>query len=162
MKSPRWVRPAGFFVYFSCYFKAWALEYDMPKKKTSSKKSAKKPTKKAKASKKKAKDMMQTHAKEEKPKATTLDQIWGDTGNTKYGTVDEATYHNKVSGMNTTDLQAHAHTHGMVPIQDRVRLIKLLMSEFRKYVSGFQRPPETNTPIQNVSEESAKTLAEGR
>ena len=130
----------------------------MPKKKTSSKK----PAKKAKATQKKAKDMLQAHGKEEKPKATTLDQIWGDTGNTKYGTVDEATYHNKISGMNTTDLQAHAHTHGMVPIQDRVRLIKLLMSEFRKYVSGFQRPPETNAPIQSVSEESSKTLAEGR
>ena len=137
----------------------------MPKKKTSSKKPAKKAKaskKNAKAPKKKAKDMMQTHAKEEKPKATTLDQVWGDTGNTKYGTVDEATYHNKVSGMNTTDLQAHAHTHGMVPIQDRGRLIKLLMSEFRKYVSGFQRPPEPSNPIQNISEESVRTLAEGR
>jgi hypothetical protein len=137
----------------------------MPKKKTSSKKTAK--TAKAektakKATKKKEQKAMETHAKEEKFAKTTLDQVWGDTGNTKYGTTDEAGYLNKIKGMNTTDLQAHAHTHGLVPIQDRVRLMKILMSEFRKYVSGFQRPRQDVDLPPSVSKESARTLAEGR
>ena len=133
----------------------------MPKKKTSSKKPAK-TAKAKKTAKKEEKKEMQTHAKEEKFEKTTLDQIWGETGNTKYGTTDEATYLNKLNNMNTTDLQAHAHTHGLVPVQDRVRLLKLLMSEFRKYVSGFQRPPNDVNPPPNISDESARTLAEGR
>ena len=41
--------------------------------------------------KKKSKEMIQTHAMEEKDsfEKTTLDQIWGDTGFSKYGTLDE-------------------------------------------------------------------------
>ena len=36
------------------------------------------------------KKIMQTHAMEEKQEfeKTTLDQIWGDEGNSKYGTLD--------------------------------------------------------------------------
>ena len=130
----------------------------MPKKKTSSKKASKA----KKTTEKKEKKMMETHAKEEKFVKTTLDQVWGDTGNTKYGTIDEAAYLNKLNGLNTTDLQAHAHMHGLVPIQDRGRLTKALVSEFRKYVSAFKVPPPPNQAPPSVSEESARTLAEGR
>jgi hypothetical protein len=134
----------------------------MPKKKTSSKKAKEKTEKKAKASEKKVKDMMQTHAKEEKFEPSTLDQVWGENVNTKYGTIDEAQYLNKLHNMNTTDLQSHAHMHGLIPIQDRVRLVKVLVSEFRKYVSGFQKPAAPVNPPPNISDESARTLAEGR
>ena len=136
----------------------------MPKKKTSSKKTTKSAKATKKPVKKKDKKMMQTHAKEEKFVKTTLDQVWGDTGNTRYGTVDEATYLNKIKEMNTTDLQAHAHLHGLVPIQDRERLTKVLMGEFRRYTSSFQAPSSPLKPLSTseVSPQSKKTLSEGR
>ena len=134
----------------------------MPKKKSSSKKAKEKAEKKVEASKKEDKGMMQTHAKEEKFEPSTLDQVWGENVNTKYGMTDEAQYLNKLNNMNSTDLQAHAHLHGLIPIQDRVRLTKVLMSEFKKYVSGFQKPQEgTNVPP-DISEETSKILSEGR
>ena len=136
----------------------------MPKKKTSSKKAAKTTKPAKKTAKKKGKKMMQTHAKEDNFVKTTLDQVWGDTGNTKYGTIDEEQYSKKLKGMNTTDLQAHAHLHGLVPIQDRERLVKALMGEFRKYTSGFRKPntPSKPIPSSEISAQTRKTLSEGR
>ena len=134
----------------------------MPKKKTSSKKTAKKTAKKAKASKKKTKEMTQTHAKEENFQPSTLDQVWGESANTKYGNINEEQYLTKISEMNTTDLQAHAHMHGLIPIQDRTRLIKVLMSEYKKYVSGFQKPASPIKPPPNISKSATRILSEGR
>jgi hypothetical protein len=136
----------------------------MPKKKTSSKKTTKSAKAAKKPAEKKDKKMMQTHAKEEKFVKTTLDQVWGDTGNTRYGTIDEATYLNKLKEMNTTDLQAHAHMHGLVPIQDRGRLTKVLMGEFRRYTSSFKAPNNSlkSPSTLEVSAQSKKTLSEGR
>ena len=57
-----------------------------PAKRTA--KAAKKPGKK---SSKKLESLSQTHGKEEF-KPTTLDQIWGDTGISKYGTLNEDEY----------------------------------------------------------------------
>ena len=53
----------------------------------------KKPAKKAK----KLQSLSQTHGKEEGNfKPTTLDQIWGDDGVSKYGTLNEAEYIKKI------------------------------------------------------------------
>lgn len=133
----------------------------MKKKKETSKKSAKTP-KKAEAAKKKVKEMTQTHAKEEKFQPSTLDQVWGDTGNTKYGTMDEEKYLNKLQEMNKSDLQAHANRVGMIPIADRGVLTKKLVSEFKKYVSGFRKPDTTINPPPAISKEAARVLSEGK
>ena len=45
--------------------------------------------------KKSVKNMSQTHAKQEF-QPTTLDQIWGDTGSSTYGTMDEEVYAKRV------------------------------------------------------------------
>jgi hypothetical protein len=63
---------------------------------------------------------------------STLDQVWGDTGNTKYGTMDEAEYTDKLKEMNKSDLQAHASRAGLIPIDDRGILTKKLLTEFRR------------------------------
>ena len=106
--------------------------------------------------------MMQTHAKEEQFEPTTLDQIWGDDGNTKYGTTDEATYLNKLQDMDKSDLQSHAGFVGIVPVDDREILTKKLIQAFKKYVSGFQKPVTPINPPPNVTDEIAKILAEGK
>jgi hypothetical protein len=132
----------------------------------------KKPTKKTskKASAQKAKkpleSLSQTHGKEEKFKPTTLDQVWGESGNTKYGTTDVNEYIRKLDDLNTTDLQTHAHVMGFVPLDDRVTLIKKLVSEFKKHCSSFKKPtsiPE-NSPLasNDLPASVKKTLSEGR
>ena len=126
------------------------------------KKSSKKVHKKTSKAKEKEKPMIQTHAKEEKFEPTTLDQIWGDTGNTKYGTMNEEEYLDSLNEMNKSDLQAHASLFGFVPIADRETLTKKLVGEFRKYISGFKKPETTiNTPP-HISKEAAKVLNEGK
>ena len=106
--------------------------------------------------------MIQTHAKEEKFQPSTLDQVWGESVNTRYGELTEEEYSTKIKEMNTTDLQAHAHMHGLVPIQDRTRLTKSLMSEFRRYVSGFRKPATPIKPPPNISNTASQILSEGR
>ena len=59
----------------------------MPAKKKSAKSA-----KKTSETKSKKEEMQQTHAKEEKFQPTTLDQIWGDTGQTRYGHLDIEKY----------------------------------------------------------------------
>ena len=134
----------------------------MTQKKKPSKKAAKKSVKGSKKGKTLFESLSQTHGKEEKYKPTTLDQIWGDKGSTKYGTVDVNEYVRTLEGMNTSDLQAHAHKMGLIPVDDRVTVTKKLIYEFKTYISGFRKPdqkPPTSSP---VSSEAKKILDEGR
>ena len=98
---------------------------------------AKKKTTSRAKKKRSTKSLSQTHGKEEKKtRPTTLDQIWGDTGLSKYGTMDEAAYAEEISSMSKSDLQAHASTVGIIPIDNREMLSQRLIREFRKHI-GF-------------------------
>lgn len=136
----------------------------MPKKKTAKNKPSKKAS--AQNAKKSLGSLSQTHGKEEKFQPTTLDQIWGETGNTRYGTTDVNEYIRKLEEMNTTDLQTHAHIMGFVPLDDRVTLIKKLISEFKKHCSSFTKPtslPSNNPMVSGeISQDVKRTLSEGR
>lgn len=135
----------------------------MAQKKKPTKKSAKKAESKAKETKKKSlESLSQIHGKEETYEATTLDQIWGESGNTKYGTTDVNDYVRKLEDMNTTDLQTHAHVIGFVPVDDRVTLMKKLIGEFKKHISGFQKPTDQPPHARPPSDEVKKILSEGR
>jgi len=105
-----------------------------------------KPKKKAKA-----KEMIQTHAMEEEQKfeKTTLDQVWGDEGLSKYETLEESDYLGQIKFLNRSDLHSHAITIGILPIDNRDILISRLTREFRKHVLSYQKPKK-------------KTLAKGR
>lgn len=93
---------------------------------------------------------------------TTLDQIWGDTGLSKYGTLDETEYTNQLSEMNKSDLFAHAATLGIMPIDNRERLVKSLLRNFKSYVASFQMPKALPGAPKAVSKEVSKILSEGR
>jgi hypothetical protein len=114
------------------------------------------------AKKKKLEELSQSHGMEQKFIPSTLEQIWGDEGLTKYGTMDEDVYSNKINEMNKTDLWSHASKLGLVPIDNTSLLKRTLLSEFRKHVNGYKRPPETKAAEQNISREVLKILAEGR
>tara|TARA_R100001377_G_C3130376_1_gene89096 strand:+ start:65 stop:460 length:396 start_codon:yes stop_codon:yes gene_type:complete len=131
----------------------------MPRKNknTSKKTAAKKP--------KKVEEMSQTHGKEEKPLYSTLEQIWGDTGISKYGTFDEDEYLKELENMTKSDIQAHANKLGLVPIDNRRELVKRLMKEFVYHKSKFSTIPadiQINNITSNLSAEVRKILSEGK
>lgn len=112
------------------------------------------------AKKSKLDSLSQTHGKVENRKVT-LDQIWGDDGKKKYGTLDTAEYDSYLKGLVKTDLQTHAIKIGLVPVDDRQTLVKRLKQEFVKYTSQYQVRPDSNHH-QPVSKTAKDILAEGR
>lgn len=117
--------------------------------------------------KNKLESLNQIHGKLEKQdipkfKPTTLEQVWGYDGLSKYQTMDASLYENSLIVMSKSDLQAHASKVGLVPIDDRDRLIKRLMHEFKLHVSTYRQPQVQNKNIKEISPEIAKILAEGR
>lgn len=109
--------------------------------------------------KSKISQLSQAHGKVEK--AITLDQVWGDTGVSKYGTLVAEEYDNYITNLNKSDLQAHATKIGLVPVDDRNSLIVRLKKEFNKHVSTF-----AHSKVENKSNKVSKTardiLSEGR
>jgi len=103
-------------------------------------------------------NLHQAHGKIEKP--ITLDQVWGNDGLSKYGTLDLEKYDDYLNNLNKSDLQAHAIKIGLVPVDDRNSLIKRLKLEFKKFSSQFkQRPIVKNNSISKTAKD---ILSEGR
>ena len=110
---------------------------------------------------KKLTELHQTHGKIEDTQRKTLDQIWGDDGKRKYGTLDTVEYDSYLKGLVKSDLQAHAIKIGLIPVDDRQTLAKRLKQEFLKYAAQYQVRPDSknNKP---VSKTARDILAEGR
>lgn len=108
------------------------------------------------------KNLSQAHGKEEKFEATTLEQIWGDDGSTTYGTLNENQYANQLDDMNMSDLQTHASTVGIIPIDNRNTLRERLLRDFRKHVSSYKKPVHSPESPANLDSETTKILSEGR
>lgn len=115
------------------------------------------------AKRKKIEDLGQLHGKAEEFEVTTLDQIWGDTGLSRYSTLNEEVYKNYLSELNKTDLQTHASQVGIIPIDNIEMLNKRLVKEFLKYVSAYKKPTQTKQSEQiALSKEAKRILEEGR
>ena len=138
------------------------------KKKTSSvkRKTVKKtPRKQTKAkAKPKVKKMVQTHGMEEREsyEKTSLDQVWGDTGSSKYGTLKEEDYSKKIKSMNRSDLHSHAVTVGILPIDNRELLVSRLKREFKKHVLAYKKPRKSRKSDPGVSNRAESILSEGK
>ena len=117
---------------------------------------------KRKTSKKSVKKLSQAHGKVEEFQPTTLDQIWGDDGTSTYGTLNENEYSIRLDDMNMSDLQAHASTVGIIPIDNRQTLRERLLREFRKHVSAYKKPVHEPASPTKVDPEIMKILSEGR
>jgi len=129
------------------------------------KKAQKKPKKTTKAKKTtRLESLSQTHGKEETDfKPTTLDQIWGDDGKAKYGTLDEGQYKSRVEEMHFSDLKTHAVDIGLIPVDDRQLLTKRVISEFRRHCNNYTVPADdVNAQVDQVSEKARKILEEGK
>ncbi len=111
--------------------------------------------------KKNISDMTQTHGKVDDFKPTTLDQIWGDDGFSRYKTLNEDQYREFLSEMSKTDLRAHSHKVGVVPIDNRETLEKKLMAEFLKHINSY-KVPNTKKIQADISSEAINILKEGK
>ena len=108
------------------------------------------------------KNLSQAHGKEEKFEPTTLEQIWGDDGTSVYGTLNENQYANQLDDMNMSDLQTHASTVGIIPIDNRSTLRERLLRDFRKHVSSYKKHTHQTQSPRDVNPETIKILSEGR
>lgn len=105
-------------------------------------------------------ELSQTHGKVEN-RPITLDQIWGDDGKRKYGTLDPEKYSQYLADLNKSDLQAHAIKIGLVPIDNRETLMKRLKTEFKKHISLYTARPNIDN-VGKLSKKSKDILSEGR
>ena len=113
---------------------------------------------------KKIDEMSQTHGKVDNFEPNSLDQVWGDTGETRYGHLSEEKYEEELNNMTKSELFAHASKHGIIPIDNRDQLEKRLLREFTRYVLEFKKPHHEEDPIRmdNISLEARKILEEGK
>lgn len=92
----------------------------------------------------------------------TLDQVWGDDGTSKYQTMDEEEYKERINEMNNSEMQNHAYSVGLLPHDNREILASRLIREFRNHVSQYQvtnyNLPKYKAPSKAVRD----ILAEGR
>ena len=77
---------------------------------------------------------------------TTLEQVWGQNGTEKYGTLDAEIYENKIKNMDRAEIFYHASQYSIIPTDNLMSLRKKLMVEFNKHVAKFSMPNK-NTVI---------------
>jgi hypothetical protein len=102
----------------------------------------------------------QTHGKVETP--NSLDQIWGDTGISKYGTLNLEEYKKFLNDLNKSDLQAHANKIGLIPIDDTLTLKQRLEREFVKHAATYTAKSAFDQKQELISKEAKDILAEGK
>ncbi len=110
----------------------------------------------------KLKELKTTHGKTENFRPTTLNQIWGDDGTSLYHTMDETEYSKHIATLSKGDLQSHAASVGVLPMDDKENLTKKLIRGFREHVSAYRIPREGNKAPKKVSEKVRAILSEGR
>ena len=99
---------------------------------------------------------------EEKFEASTLDQVFGDDGVSKYKTLNEVVYQQVLDNMSKADLKGEATRVGLLPIDNINQLRIRLMREFRGHVSSYRRPKVDLQNQNRLSDASRKILEEGR
>lgn len=107
--------------------------------------------------------LSQTNGQKSRPNYTNLDQIWGKTGMIKYGTLDPVIYESQLREMTKSDLYSEAQKVGLQPVDNKERLIKSLIQEFKSYAAQFAAPPNVvDNNGKQLSPKVLKILAEGK
>ncbi len=96
-----------------------------------------------------------------KPVKTTLEQVWGGDGTSRYGTLDESEYTNKIKTLNKVDLYREAIKNGLMPSENRSQLEKKLIKAFVEHKRKYVAMPAPIQPKQ-ISEQARRILAEGK
>tara|TARA_B100000287_G_scaffold58521_2_gene51420 strand:- start:1281 stop:1700 length:420 start_codon:yes stop_codon:yes gene_type:complete len=129
-------------------------------------KEEKKEVKEVKASepKKSLNELNQTHGMVDKQKyePTTLDQVWGDDGLSKYNTMDPTEYAQRVNAMGLADLKNEAIRVGLLPVDNTDQLRDRLKNEFMGHVNSYRKPLHNPKKPFIPSDEVTDILKEGR
>jgi hypothetical protein len=115
--------------------------------------------------KKSLESIRQTHGKDEeavKFVPQTLEQVWGDDGTSKYGTMNEEEYDQFLMEASRSDLHRHAIKVGIVAIDNLSLMRDRLMKEFKKHVASFRAPPQQPKKPKKISKEVQAILDEGK
>lgn len=120
-----------------------------------------------KAKKKKLVELNQTDGMakptpEKKFEPSTLDQVFGDEGISRYKTLDDEVYQQVLDNMSKADLKNEAIRIGLLPIDNVQQLRTRLIREFRGHVSSYRRPILKNTDPVEITDEVRKILEEGK
>lgn len=91
----------------------------------------------------------------------SIDELLDETHH-KYDTHDIKEYEAKLQNMNTSDLQRHAISVQILPKENRVLLIKLLLKQFQMTNSGYVKTPASVGVEKPISQEVMDILGEGR
>jgi len=110
----------------------------------------------------KPKKITQINGKEENFAPSTLDQVWGDKGMTKYGTLKLDEYIKEIQSMNLSDLQLHARKVGVQPSDNRDLIVRKLVKEFNAYVGLYKMPAKQTNNGKSISTSALKILGEGK
>lgn len=96
-------------------------------------------------------------------KPTSLEQIWGIDGSSKYGTMELASYEARLNDMLPVDIQNHARDVGLRPDVDTDTLRKRLVVEFQKHVASYQGSTVNvkNSRLASLPNDIRKILREG-
>jgi hypothetical protein len=127
----------------------------MPKKKTAKK------TAKVKLKEISETDGMVVDDSQEETVPSTLDQVFGDEGTSKYKTLNDGVYEQVLTNMSKADMKNEAIRVGLLPIDNLEQLRHRLMREFRAHASSYRRPP-VKLREGRLSDESRKILEEGK
>jgi hypothetical protein len=84
-----------------------------------------------------------------------LSQIFGDKGQSRFGTVEQGEYEKQINGMNKSDLITHASKVGIIPKNDTERLRKELLKEFKKHIVNYNLPSAPKPKIRSIDQLSA-------
>lgn len=112
----------------------------------------------------KTKPVIETHGKieDEKFQPMLLEQVWGVDNLSRYGTLDESKYSERLLGMTRADLESHARQMGVVVVEHSNRLREKLLSEFKTYVAMTRRPMNQHPSLVKLSDAALKVLSEGK
>jgi hypothetical protein len=107
--------------------------------------------------------LAQADGKDEKFVPTTLDQIWGEGIDHKYGTSSFEAYQEQIEAMDTAELYEHARKHGVVPVDDKERVRRNLLRAFREHIQSFRQPVQPpQMKLEDLPKDIQRILAEGR
>lgn len=80
----------------------------------------------------------------------------------KYKTMNEAEYTLQLSQMSKSDLYTHATNIGILPNENRERLVRNLLKQFQAHVTSHKIPNVVETSQLNMTPDIAKILQGGR
>ncbi len=107
-------------------------------------------------------NLKQAHAKIETTQPTSLDQVWGFNETSRFETLDESVYKNRIDNMTRVDLENHARSIGVMVLENSDRLKDALLKQFRAFVLSLNKPISIHPGNIKVSVAAQKVLNEGR